>query len=71
MMDTLEILSRVRMMAEHWGGAAINMAPVATEKETAIRKSAAMDFRIIQTEIEKSLDEMTDGLLKQEQENNK
>jgi len=36
-----------------------------------VAEAAAEDFRRIQHEIEASLDEMTEGLLKQEQENNK
>jgi len=61
-LDPFAILERVRLLAEEWAfRSGFKGSSIDADR-------AAEDFKRLQTDIEKSIDEMTEGLLKQEQE---
>ena len=64
-MDRLEILSKVKKLADEWKGK--TSFNVDFEAMMYI-EAAASDLLELQQEIENSLDEEAEGLLKQEQE---
>jgi len=71
-LNTLEILAFVKDKVEDWALITNKMCGGSKSKDALdTSKKAYFDFVDLKDRIEKSLDEMTDGLLKQEQENNK
>ncbi len=62
MMDTLEILSKVKVFVEKWD-------KVSQQNRVSIYAlRACCDFKSLQNDIERSLDEMADGMERQEKE---
>ena len=62
-LDPFAILERVRLLAEEW-----QHRSTRDGEACKVANYAHRDFYRLQTDIEKSIDEMTEGLLKQEQE---
>ncbi|MES2367583.1 MAG: hypothetical protein V4563_17035, partial [Pseudomonadota bacterium] len=70
-MNTLETLERLKLFTEDWAVEVNRLCGSPRGEAYRLACKAYFDFKSIKVQIEKSLDEMTEGLLKQEQENNK
>lgn len=65
-MNTLEILERLKLFTEDWGVETNRLCGNDKSEAFRLARKAYFDFKSLKVQIEKSLDEMAEGMEKQE-----